>query len=306
MMSDFGNSTTKILEFHQNNGHQIIQAFELPTEIGRYDTTSVNVHNEKKGEPKGLLSFGHSKDNHPNLLQFKQGLGVLYPAGIPIFSETISGNSADDPLYVPAWRQMVKTYVPTNFLFVSDCKGSALETRASIALENGFYLVPLARTGKVPFDIENLVKNSEATPEDIILSDVKDKHGNPTKVGKGFVVEKEMESDTHIWTERWFVARSNSHASLKNKSRTELKKAETALNKLTPKSEVCVSSFSQRASKVLKKYSAENMIDIKVDEIVSQQKRFLKRGRPTKDTPFEIIETHQLQLNFTLNQEQIE
>ncbi len=28
------------------------------------------------------------------------------------------------------------------------------------------------------------------------------------------------------------------------------------------------------------------MIDIQVDEMVSQQKRFLKRGRPTPDTPF--------------------
>lgn len=77
------------------------------------------------------MNFGHSKDNHPNLLQFKQGLGVLDPAGIPIFRETISGNNADDPLYVPAWREMAKTIGTTNFLLVSDCKGSALETRAN-------------------------------------------------------------------------------------------------------------------------------------------------------------------------------
>jgi len=299
MMSDFGNDTAKILEFHQNNGPQIIQAFELPTEIGRYDTTSVNVHHSKEGD-SGLLNLGHSKDKRPNLLQFKQGLGVLDPAGIPIESVTISGNDADDPLYVPAWRQMAKTIGTPNFLFVSDCKGSALETRVTQAAEDGFYLIPLARTGKIPEKLENLVKNPPVTPEDIILSDVKDKHGNPTKVGKGFVIEIEPECDIHTWTERWFVALSLSHASMKNKSRTErLKKAETALNKLTPKSEEDVDSFSQRASKILKKHSVENMIDINVDEIVSQQKRFLKRGRPTPDTPFEIIETRQLQLNFT-------
>jgi len=167
---------------------------------------------------------------------------------------------------------MVKTIGTPNFLFVSDCKGSALETRASIASENGFYLIPLARTGKIPE--KKLVKNPPATPEDIILSDVKDKHGNPTKVGKGFVIEIEPECDTHTWTERWFVARSVSIASMKNKSRDKrLKKAETALNKQTKKSEEDVGSFSQRASKILKKYSVENMIDINVDEIVSQQKR---------------------------------
>jgi len=307
MMSDFGNDTAKILEFHQQNGHQIIQAFELPTEIGRYDTTSVNVYHCKEGGDSGILNFGHSKDKRPNLLQFKQGLGVLDPAGIPIFSETISGNDADDPLYVPAWRQMAKTIGTPHFLFVSDCKGSAKETRSCIASEGGFYLIPLARTCKIPEKIEDLVKNPPVTPEDIILSDVKDKHGNPTKVGKGFVIKTEQECDSHTWTERWFVALSLFHASMKNKSRDKrLKKAETALNKLTPKSEEDVDSFSQRASKVLKKHSVENMIDINVEETLGQQKRFLKRGRPTPDTPFEIIETRQLQLNFTFNQEQIE
>jgi len=102
-----------------------------------------------------LLNLGHSKDKRPDLLQFKQGLGVLDPAGIPIFSETISGNSADDPLYVPAWREMVKTIGTTDFLFVSDCKGSALETRSLIASEDGFYLIPLAKTGKIPEELEN-------------------------------------------------------------------------------------------------------------------------------------------------------
>jgi len=90
MMSEFGNSTAKILEFHQNNGHQIIPAFELPTEIGRYDTTSVNVHHSKKDDSKGLLNLGPSLDNRPNLLQFKQGLGVLDPAGIPIVKPSLA------------------------------------------------------------------------------------------------------------------------------------------------------------------------------------------------------------------------
>lgn len=44
MMSDFGNDTTKILAFQRGTGQHLIQAFALPTELGRYDTTSVNVH----------------------------------------------------------------------------------------------------------------------------------------------------------------------------------------------------------------------------------------------------------------------
>jgi transposase len=307
MLGDFGNDTGKNLEFQRENGHHLIQAFKLPTEIGRYDTTSVNVHHSTGNEPKGLLNFGHSKNKRPDLLQFKQGLGVLDPAGIPIFSETISGNSADDPLYVPAWREMVKTIGTTNFLFVSDCKGSALETRSQIESGKGYYLFPLANTGKIPEKLETLVRNPPTTPEDIILSDVKDKRGNPSKVGKGFTIEVDMECGTHNWNERWFIVRSDSHAKRQNQSRTKrLKKAKTALNKLTPKKDEEFGSFSQRASKVLNKYSVENMIDIQIEETVSQQKSFHKRGRPTPDATFDIIETRQLKLNFAINQKRVE
>jgi transposase len=246
-----------------------------------------------------LLNFGHSKDNRPDLLQFKQGIGVLDPAGIPIFSETLAGNNADDPLYVPAWREMAQTIGKTEFLFVSDCKGSALETRSQIASENGLYLFPLAKTGKIPEELENLVKNPPTTPENIILPDVMNKQGNQLVVGKGFVVEKQMECGTHIWSERWFVVRSNSHAQSQNRARTErFKKAETALNRLTPRSVESLRRFSQRANQILKKYSLEKVINI----IVNQQKHYLKRGRPNPDTPYEMIETRQLKLNFTINQ----
>lgn len=145
MTGDFGSDIEKSFEFQNQTGQHIIQAFELPTDIGRYDTTSVNVHHSTEND---LLTFGHSKNYRPDLLQFKQGLGVLDPAGIPIFTETIAFNSADDPLYVPAWREMSKTLGKTDFLFVTDCKGGALETRAIIDKENGYYLCPLARLPK--------------------------------------------------------------------------------------------------------------------------------------------------------------
>jgi hypothetical protein len=72
--------------------------------------------------------------------------------------------------------------------------------------------------------------------------------GNPSVVGKGFEIEKEMKCGLHTWRERWFVVRSDSHAQCKNQARTKrLKKVETALNQLTPKKEEELSHFSNRA-----------------------------------------------------------
>jgi transposase len=77
-----------------------------------------------------LLRLGHSKNHRPDLLQFKQGLGTLDPAGIPLVTHTRSGNAADDPLYVPAWQELRALIGHREFLFIADCKAVALDTRS--------------------------------------------------------------------------------------------------------------------------------------------------------------------------------
>jgi len=62
-----------------------------------------------------LLTFGYSKDRRPDLVQFKQGLGTLDPAGVPLMTETLSGNEADDGRYVQAWRRLKDTVGHRNF-----------------------------------------------------------------------------------------------------------------------------------------------------------------------------------------------
>ena len=212
MIGDVGSVSEKRLEFQTLTGQHLIQAFELPTNLGRYDTTSFNVYHSEEKNTLDLLSFGHSKDKRPDLLQFKQGLGVLDPAGIPIFTETVAGKEADDPLYVPAWREMSKTIGNTNFLFVTDCKGSALENRATIDIEHGSYLCPLAMTGKTPEQLKTLVLNPPAKLIDIKFEEKVDKKGNPIVIGQGFVINKDMEIEKegieHNWKEQWFVIQS--------------------------------------------------------------------------------------------------
>lgn len=61
-----------------------------------------------------------------------------------------------------------------NFLFISDCKGSALETRSQISKEEGFYLFPLAKTGQIPEQLKQLVKTPPSPPDEIILSERKE------------------------------------------------------------------------------------------------------------------------------------
>jgi transposase len=89
-------------------GQQLIRAYELPTTVARCDTSSFSVyhHLQEQEQDGSLLPYGHSKDRRPDLRQYRQLLGTLDPAGIPLVSSTLAGNGADDPLYVPTWHNL--------------------------------------------------------------------------------------------------------------------------------------------------------------------------------------------------------
>jgi transposase len=75
MIETLGREEETANRFQRQIGQNLIQAYALPTEIARYDTTSFSVHHAapEDGHGKGLLGFGHSKDHRADLLQFKQG-----------------------------------------------------------------------------------------------------------------------------------------------------------------------------------------------------------------------------------------
>jgi transposase len=104
VVEQFGLQGEACQEIEQKLGKHLIRAYELPTEVVRLDTTSFTVHHEQiESDADSLLRYGHSKDKRPDLLQYRQMLGTLDPTGIPLVSETLPGNGADDPLYWPAF-----------------------------------------------------------------------------------------------------------------------------------------------------------------------------------------------------------
>jgi transposase len=59
----------------------------------------------------GLFQFGHSKDHRPDLLQLKINKSALDPLGIPFTTTIVSGDKADDPLYIPEIRKVQNSLI---------------------------------------------------------------------------------------------------------------------------------------------------------------------------------------------------
>jgi len=83
---------------------RIIRVYQLKPQRVRLDSTTASGYwtvNEA-----GLFQFGYSKDHRPDLPQLKVMLSALDPLGLPRASQVVAGNVADDPLYLPAVRQV--------------------------------------------------------------------------------------------------------------------------------------------------------------------------------------------------------
>jgi transposase len=74
-------------------------------------------------------------------------MGSLAPLGMPLATEVLSGERADDGLDIPISERMRRGLHKTGLLFVGDWKMRALETRADLARHQDWYLSPWPLTG---------------------------------------------------------------------------------------------------------------------------------------------------------------
>jgi transposase len=309
-----GRDEEAAVRFLRQVGQNLIQAYELPTDVVRYDTTSFSVYHAapEEGKGKGLLGFGHSKDHRADLLQFKQGLGCLDPAGIPIFTNTVRGSDADDPLYLPAWQEMVKTIGHPNFLYVADCKAGALLTRAAIDHEKGCYLFPLPMIGETPGLLRQWVLKPPAPVAEVYLPEVTDKEGNPVLVGYGFSMERSMQctledGTVHTWAERWLVTQSLAHAHRQQKGLQErLTKATAELGHLKAQLDETRESYQTRAERIIKQRQVEGLLTVVAVESTNTKKQYENRGRPGKNSLYSLVEERHLHLEFQSDENAIE
>ena len=209
-----------------------LRVYDLrPTRV-RIDTTTSSGYWQVTED--GLFQLGHSKDHRPDLAQLKVLLATLDPLGMPLACDVLSGERADDPLYLPAITRVRSTLAQRGLLYVGDCKMSSLATRAGIAFHRDYYLCPLSAIQAPP---EVIAAYSAAVargehalhPIERPLAD-----GTREHLADGFEVTElltaEHETWSVSWTERRLVVRSFQQAKTAEQGlRKRLAQAQQAL-----------------------------------------------------------------------------
>lgn len=128
-----------------------VEVYELsPASIGGLvsahidSTTACGFHEILPG---GVMQRGHSKDHRPDLAQLKLMTVALHPFGHLAAADVVSGQRADDGLYLPIIARTRALIGHPNVLYVGDAKMAALATRGQIACDGDYYLTSAPQTG---------------------------------------------------------------------------------------------------------------------------------------------------------------
>ena len=218
----------------QRINQRMVRVYELLTERVRLDTTTAKVYGGN--ELSVLFQRGHSKDHRPDLRQLKVMLAGLDPLGVLVGADVVSGNTADDGLYIPMIARLRANLPAQGLLYIGDCKMGALATRAYVAQTGNFYLMPLAQVGELPEQLGKWV--DEAVRGKVKLQTVWDVEGK-TPLGEAYEFRRTLKAQTetgmHQWGERVLVVHSAAYAQLAVRSlHQRLTKAQAELLALTP------------------------------------------------------------------------
>ncbi len=299
-LSDDGSWAT----IEEQLGRRLVQVYQLPTGTVRLDTTSVAVYHEPEGTT--LIRHGHSKDHRPDLAQLKVMLTSLDPLGVPLVTQVVAGNSADDGLYVPAIEQVRAVTEQRGLLYVGDSKMEALSTREHLAAGGDFYLVPLSDKGKQATLLAELLQPIWAGEQ--ALTDVYRHYPDSDErvmVAQGYETMRTQErliaGETVRWSERLLVVYSPQQAQQAYQGLQErMQRAETRLLALTPppsrgKRQYAEQEPLQReAEAVLRQLRVTGLLQVDYERQVTQ--RQLRRYR---DQPARVIETARYQIRLS-------
>ena len=298
-------------------GRHVMRVYELPEpKCVRLDATSGAVAHDEKEHT--LFKRGWGK-NGKTEVQFKIMLSTVDPMGLPIAVDVISGDKADDPLYLPCYRRSQAILDKKGLLYVGDTKMSALATRGEIHNDEAFYLTPLAYIGETPALLQREIERwrtgkKEAEyiywPEEI--QDDAYEADPEQAIAIGFETSRPQTAVINgariVWKERYLFIRSRNYAeAMLPKFEERLQKAEAALRRLTPepgrgKKQIHdQKTLNKRLKAVEKKYKVAGLFNIQRERQVKRQQIHSYKGKPARTE-----ETVRYQLSVTRNEEAIE
>jgi transposase len=256
--------------FERSLNGRLLRVYELSPKVVRMDSTTASGYWGVNEE--GLFQFGHSKDHRPDLRQVKVMQSTLDPLGMPLATQVVSGERADDPLYVPAVEQVRASLGQSELLYVGDSKMAALATRAFVQAGRDHYLCPLPKTQLPEQELEHYLSPVWSGEQRLTPVSRTGRDGKRKRIAEGYecevVLTAQIEGQTVTWTERRLVIRSLQQAqAAETRLKKRLSKAKEELDALNvrgrgKKRYRHVADLEQAARAILKRHKVQGLLQV--------------------------------------------
>jgi transposase len=288
-----------------------VEVYALSQDVIRCDATTVSGDHEVTEE--GLVQFGHSKDD-PTRPQIKVMMGSLDPLGMPLSTDVLSGERADDGLYLPIIERIRTGLKTPGLLFVGDCKMSALDTRAYLARHQDWYLSPLPLTGATAEAMDAWITAGVAKGEAGELARIwrTNDRGREVLTAEGYEFERTCCAPGGVgeWSERVLVVRSPMHATHQAAGlEKRLCHAETQLMALTPprgrgKRQITdEATLVEAIARVLTAHRVDGLLSVTWEKQVEQTTQYVGRGRGSVNRAKRVIQKTRYHITHIARQE---
>jgi transposase len=273
--------------FEQELMGQLLRVSALEASGVGLDTTTVSSYAEVNEE--GLLHVGHSKDHRPDLPHVNMALATLDPFGVPLASEVLSGEQADDPVYVPLIDRVHQGLERAGLRYVGDCKMAAEKTRAHVQAQGDFSQCPLSALHVPPATLAQNVEADLAAGSPLTQVVREAEAGQQKCIAQGYETPVEMSGNvgdqTIRWQERRLIIRSIDASLAAQASLQErLEKAEKAIGERmvrkqgTPRLTSRV-QVEEQGQSILSSWRVEGLRQIHIQEEVQEQPVRAYRGK---------------------------
>ena len=267
---------------------------------------------------QGDFQHGHSKQHRSDLPQLKtmpapkpRWVATLDPLAMPLVSLTVSGNTADDILYLPVIEQCEALGLEHQ-LFVGDSKMSNISTRGYLQSKGHYYLPPLSKKQCSQEQLNQYlseIPSIEGSSDGLIEIYTTSKDSKVLKA-KTFEVIETLQTTLSdgtsngsdlSWNERRLMVYSPSYAKVQqtafekriHKVQTDLAvllEAKQGRKKLNNFVEV-----EQAVNHVLKKYKVQPFINVEIKESVQTKTLRKYKNKPQREVS---ISTFSIEVNL--------
>ena len=267
-----------------------VRVYDLSAERVHVDSTSASAY--ATVSDGGLFQFGHSKDYRPDLPQVKVMQAVLDPLGMPLATDVVSGERADDPLYMPCIERVQASVGRHGLLYVGDCKMASRETRARLVVPGDFYLCPLPQVQLAEGELDTALEaiwRGEQSLSPVMREGPK---GELEVIAEGYeyavAMSQQVGAQAQTWTERRLVVRSvrqahAAEATLRARVANAIAQIE-ALNQRGrgKKRFETVSALRQAVVAIVQDYGVENLVWFRLTQHVTPRPVRAYRGQPAR------------------------